>query len=61
VNSRLDTLQAAILEVKLKYVEEYTGKRNEVADFYDTHLANASFIELPPVPRTLPCLSSIHY
>ena len=47
VNSRLDTLQAAILEVKLKYVDEYTRKRNEVAAFYDKHLANVPFIELP--------------
>src|SRR5258708_1527151 len=47
VNSRLDTLQAAILEVKLKYVNEYTRNRNDAAEFYDTHLANVSFIELP--------------
>src|SRR5258706_4364132 len=47
VNSRLDTLQAAILQVKLNYVDEYTHKRNDVADYYDKHLANVSFIELP--------------
>jgi len=47
VNSRLDTLQAAILEVKLKYLDEYTRKRNEVANYYDKHLSNVSFIELP--------------
>ncbi|HCW06274.1 MAG TPA: transcriptional regulator [Cytophagales bacterium] len=47
INSRLDTLQAAILKVKIKYVDEYTRKRNEVADFYDKHLANISFVELP--------------
>jgi UDP-2-acetamido-2-deoxy-ribo-hexuluronate aminotransferase len=38
VNSRLDTLQAAILEVKLKYLDLYTRKRNEVAKYYDQHL-----------------------
>ena len=38
VNSRLDTLQAAILNVKLKYLTQYARKRNEVADFYDSHL-----------------------
>jgi dTDP-4-amino-4,6-dideoxygalactose transaminase len=47
VNSRLDTLQAAILQVKLKYLDEYTRKRNEVASFYDKHLADVSSIELP--------------
>jgi dTDP-4-amino-4,6-dideoxygalactose transaminase len=47
VNSSLDTLQAAILEVKLKYLDEYTRKRNEVANYYDKNLANISFIELP--------------
>jgi UDP-2-acetamido-2-deoxy-ribo-hexuluronate aminotransferase len=47
VNSRLDTLQAAILEVKLKYLDEYTRKRNEVATYYDKHLANVSCIETP--------------
>jgi dTDP-4-amino-4,6-dideoxygalactose transaminase len=38
VNSRLDTLQAAILNVKLKYLDAYAAKRNEVAAYYDRHL-----------------------
>lgn len=38
VNSRLDTLQAAILKVKLKYLRTYAAKRNEVADYYDKNL-----------------------
>ena len=41
VNSRLDTLQAAILKVKLKYLDGYAAKRNEVADFYDRNLEPA--------------------
>lgn len=39
VNSRLDTLQAAILSVKLNYLPEYARKRNEVADYYDKALS----------------------
>jgi dTDP-4-amino-4,6-dideoxygalactose transaminase len=38
VNSRLDTLQAAILNVKLKYLDDYTKRRNEAASFYDRFL-----------------------
>jgi len=39
VNSRLDTLQAAILNVKLNYLQEYTKKRTDVAAYYDGHLS----------------------
>jgi dTDP-4-amino-4,6-dideoxygalactose transaminase len=39
VNSRLDTLQAAILNVKIKYLSGYTAQRNEVAGFYDRNLS----------------------
>jgi UDP-2-acetamido-2-deoxy-ribo-hexuluronate aminotransferase len=46
-NSRLDTLQAAILDVKLKYLDDYRDERNKVADYYDAALANISQIELP--------------
>jgi dTDP-4-amino-4,6-dideoxygalactose transaminase len=47
VNSRLDTLQAAILNVKLRYLNEYTKKRNEVAAFYDKALASITQFKLP--------------
>ncbi len=47
VNSRLDTLQAAILKVKLQYLNEYTKKRNEVAEYYDRALSSISQFELP--------------
>jgi UDP-2-acetamido-2-deoxy-ribo-hexuluronate aminotransferase len=46
VNSRLDTLQAAILNVKLKYLDEYASKRNEAAHYYDQHLPK-SFLHAP--------------
>lgn len=47
VNSRLDTLQAAILSVKLKSLNEYTAKRNEVANYYDKNLADVKELILP--------------
>ena len=47
VNSRLDTLQAAILLVKLKYLNEYEAQRNAVADFYDNALANLAQVKIP--------------
>jgi len=47
VNSRLDTLQAAILNVKLKYLDEYTMKRREVASFYNKAFANIKELATP--------------
>ncbi|MDO5759780.1 MAG: DegT/DnrJ/EryC1/StrS family aminotransferase [Bacteroidota bacterium] len=47
VNSRLDTLQAAILQVKLKYLDQYLKKRQEVANIYNNELKNLEQIILP--------------
>jgi UDP-2-acetamido-2-deoxy-ribo-hexuluronate aminotransferase len=47
VNSRLDTLQAAVLNVKLKYLNEYTQSRNNVATYYDKKLKDIKQLELP--------------
>ncbi len=46
-NSRLDTLQAAILLVKLKYIEEWTEKRRAHAGFYQERLAELPYIRIP--------------
>ena len=45
-NSRLDEIQAAILDVKLKYLDEDIKKRQEAADYYYEHISNP-LIELP--------------
>ncbi len=58
INSRLDTLQAAILEVKLKSLPEYTQRRNEVAAYYDAHLGN---VEGLIVPRRSPRSSHVFH
>lgn len=47
VNSRLDTLQAAILNVKLKHLDEYCQARKEVADHYDDAFRSISAIQTP--------------
>ena len=36
VNSRLDSIQAAILRIKLNHLDEYAESRNHVADYYDS-------------------------
>jgi dTDP-4-amino-4,6-dideoxygalactose transaminase len=47
VNSRLDTLQAALLRVKLKYLEEYHSARRKAADDYDQYLTGLDGIQVP--------------
>jgi UDP-2-acetamido-2-deoxy-ribo-hexuluronate aminotransferase len=39
INSRLDTLQAAVLRVKLRYLNQYIASRNQAADYYDRAFA----------------------
>ena len=39
VNSRLDSIQAAILRIKLKHLDEYAAARRKVADYYDNAFA----------------------
>lgn len=46
-NSRLDTLQAAILNVKLKYLDRYTEARQQAAARYDELLKDVAGIILP--------------
>lgn len=46
-NSRLDSMQAAILDIKLKYLDEYIAARIKVADFYDKAFANNPKIKTP--------------
>ena len=46
-NSRLDTIQAAVLEVKLKYLDNYINARRKAADFYDAAFANHKKITTP--------------
>lgn len=47
VNSRLDTIQAAILRVKLKYLTEFNAARRNVATQYDEAFTGLRQIEIP--------------
>jgi UDP-2-acetamido-2-deoxy-ribo-hexuluronate aminotransferase len=47
VNSRLDTLQAAILDIKLEHLDRYEASRNEAARFYDTALQPLDWLQIP--------------
>jgi len=48
-NSRLDTLQAAILNVKLPYLDEWNRQRQDAAHYY--HKAFEGWLNVPALPR----------
>ena len=47
INSRLDTIQAAVLNVKLKYLDQFNASRRSVADFYDKAFEGCRSILIP--------------
>ena len=54
-NSRLDTLQAALLAVRLRYIDRFNEKRRAVADLYNDGLRALHAIQPPQ------CLDSAHH
>jgi UDP-2-acetamido-2-deoxy-ribo-hexuluronate aminotransferase len=46
-NSRLDAIQAAILDIKLKHLDEYIDARRKAADYYDAAFAGNDKIKIP--------------
>jgi len=47
VNSRLDSIQAAVLRIKLRHLDEYANARNRVAAYYDEAFANHPAVTIP--------------
>jgi dTDP-4-amino-4,6-dideoxygalactose transaminase len=47
VNSRLDSIQAAILNVKLQYLDQYSAAREKAASYYDNAFAGVDGIITP--------------
>jgi dTDP-4-amino-4,6-dideoxygalactose transaminase len=52
-NSRLDAIQAAILNVKLKYIDKWNDMRNSNAIFYNKALINIEGLKLPDIHSNL--------
>lgn len=46
-NSRLDNIQASILNVKIQYLNDMLDRRNEIAFMYDDGLVNNGFLDIP--------------
>ena len=53
-NSRLDEIQAAILSVKLTYLDEWNSKRREIAEIYDKRINNRTLSKLHVLSENLP-------
>ena len=47
ISSRLDELQAAILRVKLRHLDQFVSKRNKIAAIYKKSLENLAQVKLP--------------
>jgi dTDP-4-amino-4,6-dideoxygalactose transaminase len=54
-NSRLDTVQAAVLDIKLRHLDQYNAARKSVADFY-----NQSFKDNPKITTPITSPGNTH-
>lgn len=56
-NSRLDEIQAAVLDVKLKYLDEDNAHRQDIAKYYYEHISNP----LVTLPERLPDAQNVYH
>ena len=56
-NSRLDEMQAAVLDVKLRHLDEDTRQRQQIADYYYDHIDNP----LITLPKRLPHENNVYH
>ena len=56
-NSRLDEIQAAVLDIKLRHLDEDTKVRQEIANFYYNHINNP----LITLPKRLPDSENVYH
>jgi dTDP-4-amino-4,6-dideoxygalactose transaminase len=50
--SRLDNLQAAVLNIKIKHLNGWIKRRREIAEIYNKNLSGVAGIKLPPSPNS---------
>ena len=55
-NSRMDEIQAAVLDVKLKYLDEDNARRKEIAHYFEQHIKN----DCIAIPTALNCDNVYH-
>ncbi len=53
-NQRMDAVQAAILSVKMKYIEEWTERRQALARFYNSQLEKLGYKTIQPACGATP-------
>lgn len=56
-NSRLDEIQAAILKIKLKYLDQENGRRRKIAEFYLQNIRNQKIV----LPKAASASSHVWY
>lgn len=56
-NSRLDEIQAAVLDVKLRHLDEDNAHRQQIANYYYDHIQNP----LVTLPKRLPDINNVYH